>query len=86
MKYLLIISVLAIASCANYEFGDGTKAVLSVLEMHKVYCSSVNDLEREHLLGMIRAIEPEYKGICEVLTPAHYDKNGQWIKAKKTTR
>jgi len=65
MKYLLILTMaLSIQGCESYKFGDGTKAVLTLIEMRLAYCSSVNDAERESLLEMIRLADPDYEGIC----------------------
>ena len=65
MRYLLIILTMALSGCANYKFGDGTKALLTVLEMHIAYCSSESEIERESLLEMIRLADPGYTGICD---------------------
>ena len=63
MKYLLILT-LALSGCVGYQFGDGTKALLTVLEMHMAYCSSESDIDRESLLELIRLADPGYTGIC----------------------
>lgn len=64
-KLLTVALVLALTSCANYQIGDGTKALFQILELQIIYCSSESDIEREKILEIIRIAKPEYTGICE---------------------
>ena len=68
MKCLIILTLL-LASCANYQFGDGTRAALSaaskIITLKRDYCSSDSDASRELLLSTIRLVDPDYNGVCD---------------------
>ena len=66
MKYLIVLALsFTLFSCQNYQFGDGTRTILTLAEMHIAYCSEDNEIERENLLSMIRLIDEDYNSICK---------------------
>ncbi len=68
MKYLLIIVLLLISGCANYQFGDATRTALStagkVVALKIEYCATENLESRAVILATIRAVDPSYDGVC----------------------
>lgn len=72
MKRLLavMVVVLGLVGCANYQVGDVSKAIASgAVELYKVreqYCESSDPLVKAQLLTLIRMELPEYpvEGLC----------------------
>lgn len=69
MRYLVIMATLLITSCANYEFGDATKAAWSaagkIVQLKRDYCSEQVAEQRELLLSAIKLADPDYDGLCK---------------------
>lgn len=65
IKYVLVVvAMLLTVGCSvveNYQFGDATKAVLS---LKKEYCEATTDKQRNILIEKIRAKKPNYTPVC----------------------
>ena len=69
MRYLILSVIVLLAGCANYQFGDGTRAALSaankIITLKRDYCSGQSGESRELILATIRLIDHEYDGVCD---------------------
>lgn len=68
MRYLIIV-IFLLSGCANYEFGDATKAAWGaagkIVQMKRDYCSEQNTEQRDLLLSAIKLADPDYDGVCK---------------------
>lgn len=68
-KLSIAILISCLIGCANYEFGDATKAAWSaagkIVQMKRDYCSAQNTEQRDILLGAIKLADPDYDGVCK---------------------
>lgn len=66
---ILVMFLTGCSTIENYQFGDITRAALSVKSklsaMKATYCNEVNEEARDVLLSLIQHREPEYRGVCE---------------------